>query len=55
MYLKTQNFHWSVTGPMLNALHQPFEVQYTELASADLLTQRIQIHEKTAGMGTMIS
>jgi len=30
LYLKTHNFHWNVTGPMFNALHQMFEMQYTE-------------------------
>ena len=33
LYLKTHNFHWNVTGPMFNTLHQMFEVQYTELAA----------------------
>ena len=30
LYLKTHNFHWNVTGPMFNALHNMFEAQYTE-------------------------
>jgi len=30
LYLKTHNFHWNVTGPMFNALHNMFEQQYTE-------------------------
>jgi len=34
LYLKTHNFHWNVTGPLFNTLHQMFEVQYTELATA---------------------
>ncbi|XOV71825.1 MAG: Dps family protein [Verrucomicrobiota bacterium] len=43
LYLKTQNFHWNVTGPMFNTLHQMFEVQYTELATAnDELAERIR-------------
>src|SRR5690606_16951866 len=25
LYLKTHNFHWNVTGPMFNALHNMFE------------------------------
>jgi starvation-inducible DNA-binding protein len=94
LYLKTHNFHWNVTGPQFNTLHQMFEGQYTELAAAvdeiaeriralgvkapgsylefskmtsiteafpaaddahdeptaDLLTQRMQIHEKNAWM-----
>ena len=34
LYLKTHNYHWNVTGPQFNTLHQMFEDQYTELASA---------------------
>ena len=34
LYLKTQNFHWNVTGPQFRALHSMFEEQYTELAGA---------------------
>ena len=30
LYLKTHNFHWNITGPMFNTLHQMFEMQYTE-------------------------
>lgn len=43
LYLKTHNFHWNVTGPMFNTLHQMFETQYTELALAtDLIAERIR-------------
>ena len=31
LYLKTHNFHWNVTGPMFNTLHEMFDVQYNEL------------------------
>ncbi len=42
LYLKTHNFHWNVTGPMFNTLHQMFEQQYTELAIAvDDIAERI--------------
>ena len=34
LYLKTHNYHWNVTGPMFNTLHQMFELQYNELALA---------------------
>ncbi len=34
LYLKTQNYHWNVTGPHFKALHSLFEEQYTDLASA---------------------
>ncbi|MCL2875504.1 MAG: DNA starvation/stationary phase protection protein [Betaproteobacteria bacterium] len=43
LYMTTHNFHWNVTGPMFNALHQMFEGQYTELAEAvDLIAERIR-------------
>ncbi len=43
LYLKTQNFHWNVTGPMFTTLHTLFETQYTDLASAvDLIAERIR-------------
>lgn len=43
LYLKTHNFHWNVTGPMFNTLHQMFEVHYNELALAvDLIAERIR-------------
>ena len=34
LYLTTHNFHWNVTGPMFNTLHQMFMAQYTELWAA---------------------
>jgi starvation-inducible DNA-binding protein len=34
LYLKTQNFHWNVTGPMFGELHALFETQYGDLAAA---------------------
>jgi starvation-inducible DNA-binding protein len=43
MYLKTHNYHWNVTGPMFVTLHQLFEEQYTELATAvDEIAERIR-------------
>lgn len=43
LYLKTHNFHWNVTGPMFNALHNMFEAQYTEQWGAlDDLAERIR-------------
>ena len=43
LYLKTHNFHWNVTGPMFNALHNMFEVQYTEQWNAlDDVAERIR-------------
>ncbi len=43
LYLKTHNYHWNVTGPQFNTLHQMFEEQYTELATAvDEIAERIR-------------
>ena len=43
LYLKTQNYHWNVTGPMFQTLHLMFEGQYLELALAvDLIAERIR-------------
>ncbi len=30
LYLMTHNFHWNVTGPQFNSLHNMFMTQYTE-------------------------
>jgi starvation-inducible DNA-binding protein len=43
LYLTTHNFHWNVTGPMFNTLHQMFMLQYTELwNSVDPIAERIR-------------
>ena len=43
LYLKTHNFHWNVTGPMFNALHNMFEAQYTEQWNAlDDIAERMR-------------
>jgi starvation-inducible DNA-binding protein len=43
LYVKTHNFHWNVTGSLFNTLHQMFEQQYTELATAvDEIAERIR-------------
>ena len=43
LYLKTQNFHWNVTGPAFQTLHSMFEDQYKDLALAvDLIAERIR-------------
>ena len=43
LYLKTQNFHWNVTGPLFESLHLLFEKQYQDLASAsDEIAERIR-------------
>ena len=49
LYLTTHNFHWNVTGPMFNTLHQMFMVQYTELWTAvDPIAERIRSLGHTA-------
>ena len=41
--LKTQSFHWNVTGPMFYTLHSMFEEQYSELWQAgDAIAERIR-------------
>ena len=43
LYLKTHNYHWNVTGPQFNTLHQMFETQYSEQALAvDEIAERIR-------------
>ena len=46
LYLKTHNFHWNVTGPMFSALHNMFEMQYTEEWNA-----LDEIAERTRALG----
>lgn len=49
VYLKTQNFHWNVTGPNFAALHKLFEEQYQQLADAvDVIAERIRALGETA-------
>lgn len=43
LYLMTHNFHWNVTGPDFNSLHQMFMAQYTEQWNAlDVIAERIR-------------
>lgn len=43
LYLKTQNYHWNVTGKMFQPLHTLFEEQYQDLAEAvDQIAERIR-------------
>ena len=43
LYLMTHNFHWNVTGPQFNSLHQMFMNQYTEQWNAlDMIAERIR-------------
>ena len=43
LYLKTQNYHWNVTGKMFQSLHTLFEEHYQEQARAiDSIAERIR-------------
>lgn len=43
LYLMTHNFHWNVTGPQFNSLHNMFMTQYTEQWDAlDIIAERIR-------------
>lgn len=43
LYLKTQNYHWNVTGKFFRSLHALFEEQYREQAEAiDKIAERIR-------------
>lgn len=43
LYIMTQNFHWNVCGVLFHSLHELFEKQYLELASAiDTIAERIR-------------
>ena len=43
LYLMTHNFHWNVTGPQFNSLHNMFMTQYTEQWNAlDIVAERIR-------------
>mgnify|MGYP001462604445 CR=1 FL=1 len=43
LYLMTHNFHWNVTGPQFNSLHNIFMAQYTEQWNAlDIIAERIR-------------
>lgn len=43
LYLKTQNYHWNVTGPHFSSLHALFQTQYEDLIAAnDEIAERIR-------------
>ncbi len=43
LYLKTQNYHWNVTGQNFKTLHELFALHYEELIPAiDILAERIR-------------
>lgn len=44
LLIKTQNFHWNITGPRFQTLHLLFESQYEELFKAvDVIAEQIRI------------
>ncbi len=51
LQLKTQNFHWNVTGPTFGTLHELFDKQYNEIFLAvDDVAERIRaLGEVTPG------
>lgn len=51
LYLKTQNYHWNVSGPQFKTLHELFEEQYTDLTTAiDEIAELIRgLGEKAPG------
>lgn len=43
LMLKTQNYHWNITGPLFISIHEFTEEQYRELFEAvDVLAERIR-------------
>lgn len=43
LYLKTQNFHWNIVGPMFYGVHKLTEEQYQDMAEAiDTIAERIR-------------
>lgn len=49
LYLKTQNYHWNVTGENFACLHNLFEVQYNEMfAAIDVIAERIRVLKQRA-------
>jgi starvation-inducible DNA-binding protein len=52
LYVKTQNFHWNITGPDFIQLHELFGAQYAQLAAAiDEIAERIRAIGHTAPGG----
>lgn len=43
LYLKSQNYHWNVTGKLFNPLHEMFQEHYEDMAQAiDDIAERIR-------------
>lgn len=44
LYLKTQNYHWNVTGANFKSLHELFEEHYNDFAGAiDSIAERMRM------------
>jgi len=53
LYTRLRNYHWNVTGPQFQSLHELFEKQYTQLAETiDETAERIRAYGAYA-KGTM--
>ena len=49
LMLKSQIYHWNVTGPLFHAVHEMTEEQYTDMFGAiDVLAERIRALGKPA-------
>lgn len=49
LYVKTQNFHWNVVGPLFVSLHKLFGDQYTQLAEfIDRIAEQIRKYALTS-------
>ena len=57
LMLKTQNYHWNVTGPHFSSFHVMFEGQYNDLfAAIDVVAERMRaLGEKAPGSLTAFS
>jgi len=56
LYLKTQNYHWNVTGPLFKSVHDLTEQQYTALTTViDDVAERIRAlgHKAPGGYKTL--
>lgn len=43
LYIRIHGYHWNVTGPMFDSLHNMFMLHYTEIWNAvDLVAERIR-------------
>ena len=53
LYTKLRKYHWNVRGPQFKALHELFEMQYTELeVKIDTIAERVRAYGAPV-IGTM--